>query len=97
MEARFVAWCTDLGQTEDFGSTKITGVFYDEQDAAMHWASKRDSDSAEYSIAGKGETQHVTVRNCLTGDVTEWEVCGGCEPVYYAENITSIRKEANEH
>ncbi len=88
MKPCFVVWSTDLGQTEKFGSTKITGVSYDAQGAAEQWAHERDRNSAEYRIAGKGETCLVTVRDCATGDITEWEVSGDCEPVYWAHKMS---------
>jgi hypothetical protein len=97
MEPRFIAWSTDLGQTEDVGSTKITGVFYDAQDAATQWASRRDYSSAEYMIAFGGQSHRVTVKDCVTGDITEWEVCGDFEPAYHATDITGFRKVDDEH
>lgn len=97
MEPRFIAWSTDLGQTEEVGSAKITNMFFDAQDAAKQWASERDRKSARYMIACNGQSHRVTVKDCATGLITEWEVCGDFEPSYHAQDITGFRKVDDEH
>lgn len=91
MEPRFVVWSPYLGQTEEIGSTKITSVFFDERDAAIKWAREMDLKLSRYMMLA--DTHRVTVRDCLTGDITEWEVCGEFEPAYFAHDITRFRKE----
>lgn len=53
--------------------------------AAETWAERDDIASAEYAIAGKGQSVVVCIEPVAGGPIERWRVTGEILPSYYAE------------
>lgn len=81
---KYWIWSDDLGQDE--GCARAVSANSTES-AVTEWAERQDARSADYTIVG-GQEVIATVRDCDTGEVSQWIVTGESVPLYRAREVT---------
>lgn len=88
-QRKFLMWCEDRGETETDAIKGTADTWEGPREMATRWAEWVDVNSAEYAIAGENKTIRVSVKDCATGTVTEWDVTGESVPTYTARSVTA--------